>query len=281
MEQRDLEGARPVMVSRGPSQRSVQDPFSDDRAAPSTLPPIAVATSPIDFLGGVVIPPHNLSPARSRSPQPVFNYAAAAPVTGSPQSAASMNPFADPQPMPSPAVPSPQVRRDEQFRWSDLSPTKRSTIVSEGTADGDITWSYGAALKPTNPDPATASAYSADGSSSSFSAQQSHAAKTAEEEDEEYDNFEMLTPRPFSSAPTRASSADPFVYDARNAKHESSMTDATDPDPFVYDRVAARQRLSEMRLEPPSPEKNARPPIPRVSIISATSVATNDLGYAV
>lgn len=56
----------------------------------------------------------------------------------------------------------------------------------------------------------------------------------------------------------------------------STMTSSTDADPFVYDRVGARERLSEMPYENDT-LKASRPPIPRVSIISATSVGSDDL----
>ncbi|KZV85948.1 hypothetical protein EXIGLDRAFT_725403 [Exidia glandulosa HHB12029] len=289
--QRDLEGARPVMVGaggrgRGHSPTPSTDPFSDDRAMQSTLPPLNIrSNSPVDFFAGVIVPSGNLSPQQQQY---------------SPDSR-SMNPFADPS-MPSPAVPSPKVRKDEEFRWSDLSSSspiaamKRETMMSDDTAPGDVTWSYPAPLKPTNPDPVTAST-----SEASFAAQQSRVAPppSSAEGEEVDDDFEMITPRPFKSVTnqsahvsvaTSLASADPFVYDRERegssrgssalGKHVSTMTTSTDADPFVYDRVAARQRLSEMPIVEES-SVPSRPPIPRVSIISATSVASGDLGYAV
>ncbi|KZV89669.1 hypothetical protein EXIGLDRAFT_721155 [Exidia glandulosa HHB12029] len=287
--QRDLEGARPVMIGagrgRGHSPTPSTDPFSDDRAMQSTLPPLNIrSNSPVDFFAGVIVPSGNLSPQQRPDSR-------------------SMNPFADPS-MPSPAVPSPKVRKDEEFRWSDLSSGspivaamrangKRDTVMSDDTAPGDVTWSYPTPLKPTNPDSVTSEA--------SFAVQQSRVAPppSSAEGEEVDDEFEMVTPRPFGgktnpsahvSVATSLASADPFVYDRERegssrgssalGKHVSTMTTSTDADPFVYDRVAARQRLSEMPIVEES-SVPSRPPIPRVSIISATSVASGDLGYAV
>lgn len=220
------------MPARGPGAGA--DPFSDDRAAQSTLPPIS--TSPVDFFAGVAIPHARLSPQQQ-----------------TPASARSMNPFADPA---SPAVPSPKLRKDEAFRWSDLSsPTrvpKREAVSSEGS--GTVSWAYPAPSAPlaeTNPDPSFATH------------QRAGPADNVVEDDN--DDFEMVTPRPFAnsnpsahvSVATSLASADRSCTTASRCavssrlragravltvgwvQHVSSMTSSTDADPFVYDRDAS------------------------------------------
>lgn len=293
--QRDMNGAQPVTVHRKPIPPTMSavsgtstvrnsgglptssDPFSDASAiGPSALPMIMTSSSSRS----------QGSPSQSSPP-----------VSGL---SGSTNPFADP--VVAPVL----VRKDDQFRWSELSPERKNfAIVANekrmtAASQDSLVLEY-PALMLTNPDPMSASASSVSASEYSFSAQQQRSTGAAPQsslknsvvpdEDEE----DLPTPRPFSSAtaltdaskPSHMSltSEDPFEFDRRTtltASSEKHASTSSDADPFAYDRDAARARLASTRFEPPTPESPVgRQGIPRISIMSATSVASGDLGFAV